>query len=616
MPALLISRGAFAFPHAKSLLLAIAIIAAFLVPRLGESFFRKIERFLGYIGAHKRLSILGIIAGVIFVRLSLLPILPVPVPEAQDEFGYLLSADTFAHGRLTNPPHPLWIFFDTFQVNQQPTYMSRYPPAQGAVLAVGQLMGHPWIGVLLSVAAMCGAVLWALQGWLPASWALLGTILIAARIGTFGYWMNSYWGGAVAATGGALVIGALPRILRQQRSIDAWLLGSGAAILVNSRPVEGVIFCVPVFAVLAAWMIRARSVSSTGDVSPIRVSRIIIPIAVCVIMTCAFTAYYNWRVTGSAFLPPFALNQRLYFRGQPVFLWQKKLPATRTMNPQFDSYYNIFPGGFDGTWRGVLYVTWRKFVKFRDFFLFTESALLIPLVALPWILRKGRSRWLVAHMCACGFILLMVAWKAPAYAVPVASTLPVSGLLWLLRDKEVRFLVIEWIVCFAGMLAVIAFLEHYAAPLLAVFFILVMQSLRYLRRWSHGGKPVGVALSRVVVLFVIGMFPVLVAQDTLHPNSVPPVAPAWSLERASIEAQLEKTPGQHLVIVRYSPDHHYETEVVYNLADIDHEKVIWARELPNVDIQPLLDYFAERRVWLLQPDISPQLTPYPRAAAK
>lgn len=596
-------------PHAKSLLLAICLIVAWFWPRIGDRFFTLMERALSRLAANTRLAIVGIAVLVILVRVCLLAVVPVPIPTIEDEFGYLLSADTFAHGRLTNPPHPMWFFFDTFQVNQLPTYQSRYPPAQGAVMAFGQLLGCPWIGVLLSVAAMCAAILWALQAWLPPPWALLGASLVAVRIGTFNYWTDSYWGGAVAAIGGALVIGALPRILRDQRPRDAWLMGLGAVILANSRPVEGFIFCLPVAVVLGVWLFRRSSPSLR-----ITLRQIILPIAICVLANCAFMAYYNWRLTGNPLLPPFVLNQRMYFRGQPVFIWQKKLPPVHTLNAQFDAYYNIFPGDFDGSWQGLLTVTWRKLVKFRDFFLFTESALLLPLLALPWLLRKGKTRLLIASAAFGCAVMGLVIWLAPSYALAVASTLPLLGLLWLLRDDEVRFLVIELIVGFLGLLLVIAFLEHYAAPLTAVFFALLIQSIRYLRRWEHGGRAVGIGLSRVVILFVVGMFPVLVAQAVRDPRSVPPVTPEWSRARARIEAQLEATPGQHLVIVRYSPQHPYIREVVYNLADIDHSKVVWAREYPDVDIHPLLKYFATRNIWLLQPDVSSQLTPYPETA--
>ena len=83
----------------------------------------------------KLLAVISIGAAAIFLRIAILPLVPVPIPEFHDEFSYLLAADTFAHGRVTNPPHPMWIYFDTMHVNQLPTYMSKYPPAPGLALA-------------------------------------------------------------------------------------------------------------------------------------------------------------------------------------------------------------------------------------------------------------------------------------------------------------------------------------------------------------------------------------------------------------------------------------------------------------------------------------------------
>jgi len=158
----------------------------------------------------------------------------------------------------------------------------------------------------------------------------------------------------------------------------------------------------------------------------------------------------------------------------------------------------------------------------------------------------------------------------------------------MLGDFRVRYLMIQFVLCFLGWFSVVWFLPHYAAPATAVIFALVVQATRHLRRWEFRGRSVGIGLTRAVVLFAVILAPLHQRGGTLQPVTSKPPTIGY---RAKFAADLAAMPGEHLALVRYGVSID-SGEWVYNAADIDHAKVVWAREIPGMDVRPLLDYFS------------------------
>jgi hypothetical protein len=75
--------------------------------------------------------------------------------------------------------------------------------------------------------------------------------------------------------------------------------------------------------------------------------------------------------------------------------------------------------------------------------------------------------------------------------------------------------------------------------------------------------------------------------------------------RDLILSLLKDQPGEHLVIVRYSANHNPVLESVYNSAEVDGSRIVWARDMGTDKNAELIKYFATRQVWVAEPDKFP-----------
>jgi hypothetical protein len=258
---------------------------------------------------------------------------------------------------------------------------------------------------------------------------------------------------------------------------------------------------------------------------------------------------------------PHVLNTRTYHSAQP-FLWQKPLPALHYRNQEFEDFYNGWER--ENYHRGItdaLRVTWEKI--FRGGVNYFWMGLLLALPALPYAL----------------------------------------------RDRKMRLPIVALAIVAVGVSAVVWSAAHYAAPITCVLFLLMVQSIRHLRTMQCKGRPIGLALSRALLLCLMFDTVFYIAHGVCDPLFWPCEG---DVSRVAIEKKLEHTPGKHLILVRYSDDeHNIHDDWVYNGAEIDGAKVLWARELDAEQNSKLLDYFKDRKVWLVTPDTdNTYLEPY------
>jgi hypothetical protein len=483
-------------------------------------------------------------------RFALLPWVPKPLPSIHDEFCYLLACDTFAAGRLTNPTHPMWEHFETFHVIHRPTYNAKYPPGQGLLLAAGlRLAGQPWFGVVACYAAMLAAFFWAFHGWLPRRWAAVACVLALVRFPVYHYWLNSYWGGALAAAGGALLLGAAGRMRRRLRAPAALAAGLGLVLLALSRPYEGLVLALALALPSAGVLWRRR-----------RQWAALAPGLAVAAAGLAWLAWYNHAVTGNALMPPYLVHERQYAR-EPSFYF---LPSREGITHRHEMLRRLYQQEIPFTRKGAV----------------IQSLQILEVVR------------------------IFGGW--PGYVIPAFGLGALLAIPFALRRRRGRLPAVALLLALAPLLASRWYMEHYGGPVACLRILVLVIGLRSAAAWlgwrwlprlafRAGLAAMALQISLYAVVGVAGWRPV----------------PGFPAGRAAVIDFLSRRGGKHLVIVRYVENHNPHQEWVYNAADIDRSPIVWAQDMGEAANRRLLDYFKHRSAWLLEPDSDPrEPTPY------
>ncbi|NOT26792.1 MAG: hypothetical protein HOP16_11895 [Acidobacteria bacterium] len=468
-------------------------------------------------------------------------------------------ADIFAHGHLCQTTHPFWQHFETFHVLSQPCYQGKYPPGPPLFMALGQVVtGFPIAGVWISLAVMIMAVGYAMYAWLPSRWALLGTALVTLRFGVGVDWAHSYWGGTVAAAGGALVLGSVKWLTARPTARDGAALGFGLVLLALSRPYEGLAYSLSPM-VFLAWRL-CQPWPGRG-----RLWRAGLPSAAVVIAAgIGWLGYYNWRVTGFPTTLPYAVYERAY-SATPLFVWQE----SRSPGPVFRH---------------------QEMARFEREFTIAGSARTRAgwprqkLIVLGAALRFFYLTPLLL-LAGVGLIFTRSLWRA---SLPAATVfLPAASLATVLAASSVAM----WSAS-----------GRYLAPATVSIFLLVTVGLAGLshRRLGPLRSWMAAAVAVIVIVYAASVL-LMAARHAIDLRT----STAWWTAKRDIREQLLRTDGADLVFVRYVPSHSTFQEWVYNGSDIDQQPIVWAREIDPESDARLRAYFGQRKAWVVEADEAP-----------
>ncbi len=479
-------------------------------------------------------------------------------PSVTDEFSVLLGADTFAAGRLTNPTHAHWEFFETPHVIHVPSYQSKYQPGRAAFAALGiAVFGTPFAGQILLQMLMTAALYWGLRAVFPRAWALLAVLTALPFYGIYSYMALTLFGGLVSGTGGALLFGAALRLWNTPaRPANlarlSVLMALGAVFLMFSRPYEGLAACLVPGGIILRRLFAQGYWRRPGFLLPF-----FLPAGLLMAGAFLFQGIYNHAVTKSWLTMPYQVYSEKYDLNDSMFIGAG---LREDVVFQQDYLGRAF----------FLYLGPRLRPGYNPFSRFPSK-----------IIDTGRV------------------WMGPFLGL-----LALAGILtWSI---PVRLALAHSLIGLVAVLISFAFQPHYSGPFYLGYLVLMVAGARWFLSLKLRWLPRVVRLSALLILIAVAVFRQISWQHESIPE--PGGAPNVPMIRIEMEQNLAATPGDDLVFIRHTS---MPQIWLFNSAEIDAQPVVWAGDMGPEKNRELLEYYPDRRPWLMKAGQGVQMTPYP-----
>jgi hypothetical protein len=204
--------------------------------------------------------------------------------------------------------------------------------------------------------------------------------------------------------------------------------------------------------------------------------------------------------------------------------------------------------------------------------------------------------------------------------------LALAAFLPALREYRFAWVAITLALFALGTNLFPAFQVHYIAAATCLFVLMSVTGLERLGRLNIGGRPLGALGAEAAFLVFFLCVAHFLFWYGLHVFDTGEISRAmrpyetWDNinhgnpeRRIAVNRQLSEVPGDLLVFVRYGPQHLFQEEWVWNAAEIDAARVVWARDLGPEENRKLLSYYPSRTALLFEPDARPmRMSRYPQ----